>query len=129
MRIKIKEQLNITSKKQFQKSNEYFKIIEIKNNQFKTLFHGLNGSRKLPIEKWIMADLKTVNDGGTSYLSGWHVIPNLIDCQKYLKKFKNKRVLKIVQCKAENVWKKEHSPNNVYLAEKIFIERMVEFEK
>jgi hypothetical protein len=103
---------------------KYYKIVELKNNELMTLFHGINRNRKLPMNKWLKAQIKNVTDGGTYYQSGWHIIPNLKSCQQYLQKFKKKRKLIIVECEAKNIWKKEHSPNNVYLSEYIRINKI-----
>jgi hypothetical protein len=120
----------ISSKNFFQKEAPYlskekiwFKIVEKKNGQYKTLYHGVNKSRLLDIGKWLKSEQKAVRDGSSinRYISGWHILPNLAETLEYLKKFKKKRELKLMLCKAKVVWKKEHSRNNVYLAEKIYI--------
>jgi hypothetical protein len=100
----------------------YYKIVEIKNGQIKTLFHGINKSRILKKDIWITADKKIVNDGdGTHYLSGLHIMMSFDECVKYLKRFKNKDTKGIVTCHAKNLRKKEHSPHNVFLADDIKI--------
>jgi hypothetical protein len=101
----------------------WFKIVEKKNGQYKTLYHGVNKSRILEIGKWIASEQKTVKDGQSTnrYTSGWHILPNLAETLEYLKKFKKERELKIMLCKAKGTWKKEHSRNDVYLAKKIYI--------
>lgn len=101
---------------------KWYKIVEQKNGQLKTLFHGVNGSRNLILNQWLDAVIKNVSDGkGTQYTSGWHIMDNYEECAYYLTKFKNQDTKKIICCHAKNVRKKSHSPNNVYLAEKLFI--------
>jgi hypothetical protein len=99
-----------------------FKIIEYENDQIKTLFHGLNGSRTMPTDKWLTAVKKRVKDGTskTTYLSGWHILLNIEECEDYLLKF-TKRLdkLKIVECEARGLRPKTHSPDNVWLADQI----------
>jgi hypothetical protein len=100
----------------------YYKIVDIKNDQIKTLFHGINHSKVLQKKVWIIADKKFVNDGdGTSYLSGLHIMMSYDECVNYLNRFKNKKEKGIVTCHAEGLRKKEHSPHNVYLADCIKI--------
>jgi len=104
------------------KSNIVYKIVEIdKNNNLKTLFHGIEGSRILEINKWYDADIKMVSDNGTEYLSGFHVLLTKEETEKYLSRFKNNRELKIVTCHYCGIRKKEHSPHNVYLVDRIKI--------
>lgn len=98
-----------------------FKIVDWKDGP-RTLFHGLNGSKDLPIGKWVRADIKMVRDGvGTAYMSGWHVMPSLQDCLDYLSRFKNVRDKAIVSCLVSGTRHKEHSPSPVFLAENILI--------
>lgn len=42
---------------------KYYKIFDIKDNLPCTLFHGINKSKKLPLNQWIKADIKMVDDG------------------------------------------------------------------
>ena len=99
-----------------------FKIVEYEKGQIRTLFHGLNGSRKMPVGKWLTAIKKQVKDGTskTTYLSGWHVLLHYKECENYLLKF-TKRLdkLKIVECEARGLRPKTHSPDNVWLADQI----------
>ena len=106
----------------------YYKIVdEDKPNLFKTLFHGTNKSRILLFNKWLKAEIKDVTDGSCQkpYKSGWHIAPTYEDCINYLKYFKNTDKKRIVKCKAKNIWKKEHSRGNIFLAEYIKIEKVV----
>ncbi len=98
----------------------YYKIVEIKNNDHYFLFHGINGSRKIPINTWINANIKqNASDGvGNRYTSGIHVIDGHDNALSYLKRFKrNDRI--IVACYAEGLKRKEKSKHYVYLADKI----------
>ena len=102
---------------------EYHKQI----NKYKTLFHGINGSRTLEYGE-ILANMKeNVSDGSSNskYLSGIHVIPNFNDAVKYLKKFKKRTKLLCIKkvLYYGKVWEKEHSPSNVLLVEKIKLDR------
>jgi len=102
----------------------WYKIVEQQNTVIKTLFHGLNGSRILPINKWLKAEKKLVRDGTskTYYESGWHIMPTYKECVEYLKVFQNLDTKKIMKCKAKDIRPKSHSRSNVYLADYILIE-------
>ena len=101
----------------------WYKIVELDGKgNIKTLFHGLNGSRILTEGAWLEADIKPVQDGGsTVYMSGWHIVPSRQECLDYLEFFKHKHNKTIVRCRARNIWPKSHSRHNVYLAEQILI--------
>jgi len=101
----------------------WYKIVEKHNNQLKTLFHGVNRSRKLETGKWLKAEIKLVKDGTskTKYLSGWHIAPSYEECQKYLQFFKNKENKMIIECDAKNIRPKSHSRGKIFLAEYIYI--------
>lgn len=100
----------------------WYKIVDLEKCQIKTLFHGLNGSRKLPYGKWLIAEKKIVSDGkSTKYLSGFHVIPSLNESVSYLKKFKNVKNKYIVPVHVHGLRKKEHSPYNVWLADEVYL--------
>jgi hypothetical protein len=100
-----------------------WKIVEIEEStgQIKTLFHGNNGSRKLPRGEWLEAQERpNVRDGvGPRYLSGWHVFKSVLTASRYLQRFRKKRWL--VFCFAEELRKKSHSRSDVWLAKRIFI--------
>ena len=99
-----------------------YKIVEKKGSDYYTLFHGINGTRKLPIEKWIDGVIKpNVMDGhGTKYTSGIHVIDGKENAEEYLKRFKKKDRV-IVECLAEGLVRKEKSKEYVFLAKRIKI--------
>ena len=103
----------------------YYKIVEVHKGAVKTLFHGLNGSRTIPVGEWLAADKKLVRDGTskTQYLSGWHVLPTLKECEEYLEIFtKRLDLLCIVPCEVRGeIRPKVHSRSNVFLADQIKI--------
>lgn len=101
-----------------------YKIVDKVDGQYKTLFHGVNGSKVLENNKWLKAEVKTVIDGsnGTPYESGWHVLKTVHEAGAYLKNFTSTENKRIVKCKVRKIRKKEHSRNNVYLTDWIFIE-------
>jgi hypothetical protein len=56
-----------------------YKIFEIDQETPKTLFHGLDGSRKLTVGKWLKANQMPVTDGSRQipYTSGFHAYPDM----------------------------------------------------
>lgn len=108
-----------------------YRICERKGNDLLTLFHSLNKTRVIPVNTWITADIKIVSDGSKKtskkYTSGFHVLLNEDECRNFVKKFRMPRDLVMVECEVnEDLRKKEHSPYNVYLADKMKILRVVE---
>lgn len=100
----------------------YYKIVEHKGDNIYTLFHGINGTRKLERDIWITGVNKpNVQDGkGTRYTSGIHVVDGLDEAKSYMKRFRKKDRI-IVRCYATGLRKKEHSKSAVYLANKVKI--------
>lgn len=115
----------------------FYKIVERKNGKLFTLFktYSKEGdlcggvTRELPVGPLLGADIREVRDGGsgTKYLSGWHLLNTVEDCHEYLKKFKNTETKAIIECRVlGELWMKEHSRSEVYLAEAIRVVRIVE---
>lgn len=91
----------------------------------KTLFHGCRGSRNLKTNEWIQAEIKDVRDGsgGTWYKSGWSVFLDAKEAQDYfINQFESHKPREIIECLVSNIWKKEHSQGEMYLAEWLKIE-------
>jgi len=102
-----------------------YRLVEMDNHgNLKTLFHGINGSRILPINKWIKANIKMVSEGvnGKKYLSGFHSLGTLVECLQYSRKFKKKENRYVIPIKIKNIRMKEHSTSKVYLSEYMKIE-------
>ena len=102
----------------------YYKIVNKIGDEYYSLFHGTLKSRKLPKDIWIKADNKLVRDGsgGTYYMSGFHILETEKECKYLLNhSFKSIGHKVIVPVYAKEITSKEHSRNNVYLANYIFI--------
>jgi hypothetical protein len=101
----------------------WWKIVEQdEEGNYKTLFHGLNGSRSLPKNQWLTAVEKMVGDGTskTRYLSGFHVLPTYGGCLEYLKYFKTPKNRVIVPCFVRGCLRpKSHSRHIVFLAKEV----------
>ena len=105
----------------------WYKIVDNdRHGNFKMLFHGIRGSRIMPVDEWIKSEQKLVRDGsvGTQYTSGWHIMMNLDEAIEYKARFTSnsphERVLVKVDVSGK-IWAKEHSPSNVHLCEWIKI--------
>lgn len=111
---------------------EYYKIMDEKNGVLHTLFHGIDGSKAVPLNQWLKAEKKMSIDGsgGTEYLTGWHIIPSYDECVEYLNNFKNRENKVIAVCSARgDLRQKEHSRSNVLLADEIMILEVINGQK
>lgn len=100
-----------------------YKIVDLKAGKPCTLFHGLNGSKILPRDTWLVANKKLVTDGSRQfpYMSGFHVMPDVQSCYDYLTRFKNVKDKAIVACYALGIRSKPQASGPVFLADKIKI--------
>jgi len=106
----------------FEMMEEVYKIIENKKGNYYTLFHGVDGSRLLPINTWLNANKRLVKDGsdGLIYESGFHCFLDLNIAHNYIRHFRKNKNRTIIKCIANNIRQKPTNPN-VYLADAIFI--------
>jgi hypothetical protein len=101
-----------------------FRIFDEIDGQPATLFHGINGSRKLPLGTWIVAKTGMVRDGiGKYYKSGFHVLPTMADIVKFAKVFKNRKNRYFVEVNVKELHSKQHSRGPVFLARKMKISK------
>jgi hypothetical protein len=107
---------------------ECWRIVEVKNGQYHTLFHGIpteegKRSRRLPLNEWLTAEEKMVSYGRGSpeMLSGFNVILSKSGCEAYLSRFKDHRELKVVKCVAQELRPKPRASSEVWLARKLMI--------
>jgi hypothetical protein len=78
-----------------------YKIFENKEGSPFFIFHGLNGSRSIPLDTKLTAKERIVRDGnGRAYLSGFHVVMNTenLDKTKNLFRITANRVTAKVKC-------------------------------
>jgi hypothetical protein len=89
----------------------------------KTLFHGVNGSRRLPVGKWINAEQKMVTDGSgtTRYLSGFHAYETLDDIRNWLRGAKNIAERVVVRVHVRKCRSKDHAVRKTILADQMLI--------
>ncbi len=102
----------------------WYKIVDYDGSDYKTLFHGVDGSRKLKFCKWLTSVTKKVTDGTRTrtYMSGWHIAPSYEECVKYLKAFKHLEQKRIVKCRAKDVRPKPNARCDIWLAKEIYIQ-------
>lgn len=99
-----------------------YKIVDLHERCYKTLFHGIGGSRILPFNTWLKAERKWAGEGGIKYWTGFHVILSKSKCIGYFKRFTDKNKTRvIVECLAKNLRPKESSGGSVFLADEIMI--------
>ena len=102
--------------------------MDYEDGKLKTLFHGINGSRTVPLDTWLQADIKEVTDGSknSTYISGWHTLATYNECVDYLERFTKVDNKVIVKCKVKgNTWPKTQSRANVVLSEWVYLEEIV----
>ena len=99
-----------------------WKIVEHHEAGFKTLFHGVNGSRLLPRGKWLTSERKWCGEGvGRKYWTGFHVVTSRELCEKYFALFKRRDGRGIVECLARGLRKKPGGRPGVMLAKQIMV--------
>lgn len=110
-----------------------YRICERRGGKLLTLFHSNDGSRVLPLNVWLNANVKPVRDGSREtakeYSSGFHVFKDIDTCRSFIKRFKAPRELVLIECEVIDLRKKEHSPFHIFLAEKIKLLRVIEVLK
>lgn len=77
---------------------EAWRLFDRRGNDPCTLFHGVNGSRVLPLNASIAAVKRMVTNpgkkgSGRQFMAGFHVCPTRQECVDYLKRFKRDRIV------------------------------------
>jgi hypothetical protein len=107
-----------------------YRICEKRDGKLLTLFHRTNGTRELPLNRWIKADVREVRDGSRPkakpYLSGFHFLFDIDECRDFIKMFRKQRHMVLVECRVKDIWKKNHSRSNVFLTRYMKITRELE---
>ena len=105
------------------RSEMYYRMFEEKGGLPCTLFHGVDGSRQLPLNTWITAKVAIVKDGtgGKEYQSGFHVLPALGGVVAFLNHFTHLDSRVICAVEVSGLWPKIQSPAPVFLARKMRI--------
>lgn len=91
-------------------------------DEYEILFHGINGTRKIPLDTWLKADRKWAGEGGQKYWTGFHVFLTEYIAEKYLERFTDKKKTRVVvHCYAKGIRPKESSRGNVFLAKELMV--------
>lgn len=104
-----------------------YRIFDEKNAMPHTLFHGVNKSRRLPLDTWIESETKLVQDGSgqkNKYKSGFHVLQTFDEIVFFKNRFRNMNgrvVCKVIVDMNAGLWDKEHSPADVKLVKRMKI--------
>ena len=99
-----------------------FRLVQTDDNgeSYKTLFHGINGSRTIPANTKQYAEIKYKHDGSNKkfYNTGFHSIETEELLYKYLKSFKTRRnKLRIGIVVVEGLFCKPNSKQGVILSQ------------
>jgi len=106
---------------------EAYRIFERRNGQPCTLFHGLGGSRTLPIDTWLDAERKQVSNPGKrsrglTFMSGFHCCRTEAEAYEYACRFKpGKRDLVICRVLVDGVREKPRARAEVLLADRMMV--------
>ena len=104
-----------------------YRIVEISNGKAKSLFHGTNKKREIPLDKWVRANKKIVRDGSNEfrYLSGFHFLPTKDAANHFFNTmFRIKENRYVIPCYVRGnirVKRENQASRNAWLADEIFI--------
>lgn len=89
-----------------------------------TLFHGLLGSKTLPMSLWLKAERKVALQSGAKYTfeTGFHLLSTEGEAIEYRKQFKDPTDLVICRVWAGGLRRKPRARNEVWLADWMYIE-------
>ena len=109
-------------------SKFYYRIFDEVDGMPATLFHGVHGSRRLPLNTWMLAEVKPVTDGSCStvYQSGFHVLPTREDVVRHLggfRKLEHRVIVRVEVDETSGLWPKSHSRSSVMLARRMRVGR------
>ncbi len=101
-----------------------WKIFEEKEGEPSTLFHGVGGSRRLTVGRWLDAEAKPVRDGrgGTRYISGFHAYRSLDSVQAWAQTAKKWDSRVVVQVRLDTVSRKPGAVRPTLLAARMRID-------
>jgi hypothetical protein len=105
------------------KAETKFRLFELKGDDYYTLFHGVNGSRKMPIGTWIKAKQCITYDGSPkkTYRAGFHVFTSPDIIPAFLNKFRAKRTLVVARVLVRGRLREKPTNEDVMLAPEMFI--------
>ena len=99
-----------------------YKIVDLKNDNYQWLFHGVNGTKVVPFNTWVKADRKWAGEGGHKYWTGFHMFVRKEIAEKYFERFTDKTKTRvIIRVFGRRMRVKESSRGNVFLAEELWV--------
>ena len=92
-----------------------YRLLRRRGDQPTTVAHGLNGSRILPLDQWLEAEVKWTHNPGAKdqphYWCGFHVFRDQWTALKYRYRFNVGNRPLIVTCEIEDTWAKPTNPD------------------
>lgn len=100
-----------------------YKVLEEKDGKPHFIFHGVNGSRQLPINEWLKAENKKATDGSNlkEYVSGFHCFENEESIARWLRFVHEYKSRYVCEVEIKKTRLKSHSRDVVVLADYIKI--------
>jgi hypothetical protein len=100
-----------------------WRFFELKNGEYLTLFHAVNGSRRIPKGKWVDAKQVITYDGrgSTMYRAGFHVFTDFSIAEEFIKKFRAPRTIVVVEVDVAGSMRLKPTNNKVLLVSKMRI--------
>lgn len=99
-----------------------YKVFESKDGDPYFMFYGINGSRRVELDKTLKCVKKLVRDGTGKrwYMSGFHVYADKNVLQQFLKTLKIRKDRYVVEVQAPVITRK-HERSKAHLAEEIVV--------
>ena len=99
---------------------EAYKAFKVENSTLKFMFKAHEGTRIVPINRWLKAKQKVVSDGtGRQYRAGFHCFLDIEAVHRFVKQTKGKYLIVIV--KVKGVRPKPNSTAKAWLAKELLI--------
>lgn len=90
-----------------------FRLVRLENGQMKTIVHGVGGSRTLPFNEWMEAEVKWTHNPGSKdqphFWCGFHVFTNMQTALYYRSRFTYQPA--VVEVEYDDWWYKPTNPN------------------
>jgi len=110
-------------------------LVEDKAGQPRTLFHGLNGSRRLQLDVWLDAYVHPIYDENQEFVlfqAGFHLLPTESEAFAYAERFRarsDKVICQVDVDQSAGTWLKPRSREKVILARRMRITSKQWFER
>jgi hypothetical protein len=100
-----------------------YRLFELKDGNYLTLFHSVNGTRIIPIGQWIKAKQCIAYEGqhGKKYRAAFHVFDSIEIIPTFIKKFHASRTLIVAQVVVRGKCRKKPSNSTITLAPEMMV--------